>query len=273
MALIETLKPTAETWRVVFSRWLLYVLAMLPGMLSLTRHLDSTIGVRPWFQDLQTPLDVLSVKFLLAELSGGIALLAAGAFIIWLFQLAWLGGSIRVLDPNQPDIREKVFANGWPFLGRFVRIAIFAAIALAAMRFLIGKVFGYLSARAETEAWPLYESLITMNQWQAAVMFVAFTLIGIVVFWVRTFSVVQDRRDIRRLPWQAVKLLWRRPMLALLWQFILVCAVFSTHAIAIVCWRQSANDGLWIGVWALLLLLTAFIWQWRIRSAIAVLDD
>lgn len=273
MAVAEILKPTAGTWRVVISRWLLYVLATLPGMLSLTRHLDDTIGIRPWFQDRQMPLDTLSVKLLLAELGDGVALLAAGAFIIWLLQLVWLAGSIRVLDPDRLDIRKQVFSHGWPFLGRFIRIAILAAIALLATHWLVGKGFGLLSSRAETEAWPIYESLITMNQWRVAVLFIVSTLIGIIAFWTRMYSVTQDRRDVRRLPWQAIKLLRRRPVSALLWQFILVCAVLCTHAIALVCWRQSPNDGMWFGIWALLLLLTAFIWQLRIRLALAALED
>jgi len=269
---MEILKPIPGTWRVVASRWLLYVLAALPGMLALNRHLDETVGVRPWFHDQQLPLDTLATKLLVAEIGDGVALLAAGAFVIWLLQLAWLAGSIRVLDPSRLDIRKKVFSHGWSFLGRFVRIAFFAALVLFGLQWLIGKMFGVLSARAETDAWTIYDSYIVLNQWRVAVVFIAFTLIGIIAFWVRIYVVTQDRRDVRRLPWQVVKLLLQRPVFALLWQFFLICAVLSTHAIALLCWRQSPNDELWFGVWALLLLLTAFIWQLRIRSAIAALE-
>lgn len=271
MAVIDMLRPTAGTWRVVVSRWLLYMLATLPGMMSMSRHLNDTIGVRPWFQDLQTPLDMVSTKFLLAELGDGVALLAAGVFVVWLLQLVWLAGSIRVLDPNRPEIHKKVFSNGWSFLGRFVRIAVFAAIALFAMQWSISKGFGVLSARAETEAWSVYDGYVTLTQWRISALFVAFTLVGLIAFWVRIYAVTQDRRDLRRLPWQVMKLIVRRPLSAMLWQFALVCAVLFTHAIALVCWRQSSNDGLWFGLWVLLLLLTAFIWQLRIRLAIGSL--
>ncbi|HNP34275.1 MAG TPA: hypothetical protein PKK10_00370 [Woeseiaceae bacterium] len=271
MAVRKLLMPTAGTWRVVLSRWLLYMIATLPGMASLSRHLNETVGVRPWFQDLTTPLDILSVKFLLAELGEGVALLVAGVIIIFLLQLVWLGGSIRILDPNRPDIRRRLFSHGRPFLGPFLRIAIFAAIALVLVRFGLGKLFGWLGARAETGDWSVYTNFITLNQWRVALLFITFTLIGIVAFWARMMAVIDDRRDTRRLPWQALKLLVRRPVSALLLQFGLVCVVLSTQAIALVCWRQSPSDGLWLGIWALLLLLTAFVWQVRIRAALDVL--
>ena len=91
MALMQStlnmIRPTAGTWRVVLSRWILYVVATIPGLAALTMHLKQTVGVRPWFQDLATPLDMLSLKFLLAELSGGLPLLMLGALIIWVLQL------------------------------------------------------------------------------------------------------------------------------------------------------------------------------------------
>ena len=55
MAVIDLLKPTSGTWRVVGTRWLLYMLAVLPGMLALSRHLDDAlvsrklVGERPIF--------------------------------------------------------------------------------------------------------------------------------------------------------------------------------------------------------------------------------
>jgi hypothetical protein len=272
MAVVELLKPTSGTWRVVGSRWLLYMLAILPGMVSLTRHLDEAIGKRPWFQDLQTPLDVLSTKLLLAELGDGVALLAAGVIIIWLSQLVWLGGSIQVLDPRRPDIRKNVFSHGWQYLARFVRIAILAAIAMALMHWLVSKIFGWLSARAETHAWSVYDSYIALNLWRVSVVFVVFTLIGIVAFWARMLAVTQERHDTRRLPWQAVKVLVRRPLTAFLLQFLLVCAVLFTQAVALWCWRQSPTGGMWLAIWVLLQLLTAYVWQLRIRFAFSAME-
>ena len=57
--------------RVVLTRWLIYIFAALPGFMMLRSHLNDTIGRRPWFQDAELPLDYLSVKLLMAELSGG----------------------------------------------------------------------------------------------------------------------------------------------------------------------------------------------------------
>ena len=271
MAVMELLKPTSGTWRVVTSRWLLFMLATLPGMLTLTSHLNETIGKRPWFQELQPPLDILSTKLVVAELGDGVALLAAGVLIIWLLQLIWLGGSIQLLDPRRPDIRKKVFGHGWPFLARFVRVAVFAVIAVGVTHFLLSKIVSGLRAQAESQNWPVYDAFISLNLWYASIVFLVMTLIGLVAFWMRMIVVIEDRRDVRRLPWQAVKILVRQPLSAFLLQFVLVCMVLGTQAIALWCWRQSPNGGIWLAVWALLQLLTAYVWQLRIRSAIIIL--
>lgn len=268
MALVELLKPTQGTLRVVVTRWLLYMVAVLPGMLSLSSHLDETIGKRPWFEDLQVPLDTESAGFVAAQLGDGIALLGAGAAIIWLLQLVWLGGSLRVLDPRAPGVQTKVFANGWQYLARFLRIAIFALIVTLLLQFIIGKIFDSLSARAEINAWPVYTSYITLNMWKVSVIFIALTLVGVIAFWARVIAVADERKDTRRLPWQALKLLRRKPVAALLSQFLLVCAVLVIQTMALWCWRQSPNAGLWFGLWALLQLATAYMWQFRIRLAL-----
>lgn len=269
MAVVELLKPVTGTWRVVGARWLLYMLAVLPGMLSLSRHLNDTIGTRPWFHELQPPLETLSTKFVLAEIGDGVGLLGAGLAIIWLLQLVWLGGALRVLDPRAPGVQTKVFANGWQYLARFLRIAIFAIIATLILQFIIGKVFDALSARAEINAWPVYSSYITLNMWKVSVIFIALTLVGVIAFWARVIAVADERKDTRRLPWQALKLMRRKPVAALLGQFLLVCAVLGIQAMALWCWRQSPNGGLWFGLWALLQLLTAYVWQFRIRLALS----
>ncbi len=273
MAVMELLKPTSGTWRVVTSRWLLYMLATLPGLMALTGHLDETVGKRPWFQDLQPPLDTLSTKLLVPEIADGVALLGAAVVVIWLFQLVWLGGSIQILDPRRSDIRKKVFSHGWQFLARFIRVAVFAAIAVALTQFLLGKVFGALRAQAEAQNWSVYDAFVTLNLWYVSIAFIVMTLIGLVAFWIRMIVVTEDRRDLRRLPWMAVKILVRRPVSAFLLQFLLVCAVLGTQVMALWCWRQSPNGGMWLGVWVLLQLLTAYVWQLRIRSALSALED
>ena len=270
MAMIDLLKPTAGTWRVIGARWLLYMLAMLPGTLSLSRHLNETIGTRSWLQELQPPLDTLSLKFVMAQLSDGVGLLMAGVFVIWLLQLVWLGGSMRVLDPRAPGVQTKVFANGWQYLARFLRIAIFALIATLVLQFLISKIFGALSARAETQPWSVYDAYIGLNQWRVFVMFVALNLVGLIGFWARTIAVVDERTDTRRLLWPAVKQLLHKPVAAFAAQFLLVCAVLAIQATALWCWRQSASGSLWFGGWALLQLATAYVWQLRIRWAMQI---
>ena len=269
MAVIELLKPTTGTWRVVATRWLLYMFAVLPGVLSLGRHLDDKIGTRPWFHDLQPPLSVLSTKFVVSEIGDGIALLGAGVAIIWLLQLVWLGGSIRVLDPRAPGVQTRIFANGWQYLARFVRIALMAVIAIAILQFVIGKFFSGLGARAEVNGWSVYSAYISLNMWKVATVFVALTAIGVIAFWMRIIAVTEERTDTRRLPWQTLKLVASKPLNAFVLQFLLICAVLGIQAMALWCWRQSGSDSLWLGLWALLQLATAYVWQFRIRAALA----
>jgi len=268
MAVIELLKPVSGTWRVVGARWLLYMLAVVPGMLALSKHLDSTIGIRPWFQDLQPPLSTLSAGLAMAELSDGLALLGAGAAIIWLLQLVWFGGAVRVLDPRAPGVQTKVYANGWQYLARFIRIAIIALVVTLLLQLLIRKFFAGMSARAETGGWDVYDAFVMLNMWRAGVVFVALTLVGVIAFWMRIIAVVEDRKDTRRLPWQTLKLLVRKPLSAFAAQFLLICAVLLIQALALWCWRQSGSDGLWLGLWVLLQLVTAYVWQYRIRLAL-----
>jgi hypothetical protein len=267
---MELLKPTSGTWRVVTSRWLLYMLATLPGLMALTNHLDETVGKRPWFQDLQPPLDMLSTKLAVAEIGDGVALLGAAVVVIWLLQLVWLGGSIQLLNPRRPDMRKKVFSNGWQFFWRFIRVALFALIAVAVAQFLMSKVVAGLRVQAESQNWPIYDAFVALNLWYASIAFIVMTLIGLIAFWMRMIVVTEDRHDIRRLPWLAVKLLLRRPVSAFLLQFLLVCAVLGTQVVALWCWRQSSSGGLWFGAWAVLQLVTAYVWQLRIRMALSV---
>jgi hypothetical protein len=270
MAVIESLKPVTGSWRVIGARWLLYMLAVLPGMLSLSRHLDSTIGTRPWFHDLQPPLNVLSTKLMMAELGDGLALLGAGVAVIWLLQLVWFGGSVQVLDQHRPQARKNVFSHGWPFLARFIRIAVIALLVTLVLQLVISKVFAGMSARAEVEGWAVYDAFITLNMWKAGVIFVVLTVVGVIAFWMRVIAVVENRPDTRRLPWQVLTFLARNPLSAFGMQFLLICVVLVVQAMALWCWRQSGSDSLWYGLWVLLQFLTAYVWHFRIRLALNI---
>jgi hypothetical protein len=108
------IQPAKGTWRVVFARWGLYLLAMLPGLLVLTRELDQSVGLRPYFQELQLPLAVVDLRLLLAELSGsGMAILMLGVMVIWILQLVWLGGATHLFSAPRGQATNKVFRPGW----------------------------------------------------------------------------------------------------------------------------------------------------------------
>ena len=274
MALIQSaaniIRPTAGTWRVVLSRWALYVVAMLPGLFAMKRHLEQTVGLRPWFQDVEMPLDMLGFKFVVAELSGGMSLLMLGAFIVWALQLVWLAGAVQILNASKFDVPRKIFANGWTYLGRFVRIAVFSVIVIIAIHLALKFLFGSLATRAELEDWTVQRSLFDLNLWRALLTFTALTLVGTFAFWARVITVADGRRRLRRLPVLLLRLFARRPVSALIFQFAAIAAILFVQAVALWSWRQSGGGLAWLLLWATLLLVASWIWQLRIRAALAI---
>lgn len=274
MALIQSaaniVRPTTGTWRVVFSRWGLYVVAMLPGLLAMKRHLEQSVGLRPWFQDVEMPLDMLSVKFVVAELSGGMSLLMLGALFVWVLQLVWLAGAVQVLDSPRYDAPRKIFANGWAYLGRFVRITVFSILAIIAFHLALKLLFGSLATRAELEDWTVQRSVFDLNLWRALMTFTALTLVGTFAFWARVITVADSRRRLRRLPLLLLRLFVRRPVSALIFQFATIAVVIFVQTVALWSWRQSGGGLAWLVLWAVLLFVASWIWQLRIRAALAI---
>jgi hypothetical protein len=266
----KIIRPTAGTGRVVLSRWALYVGAMLPGLLAMKNHLEQTVGLRPWFEDVEMPLDMLAFKFVAAELSGGMPLLMLGAFFVWILQLVWLAGAVQILDASRFDVPRKVFANGWTYLGRFFRIAVFSIIVIIAFHLALKFLFGSLAARAELDDWSVQKSFFDLNLWRALMTFTALTLVGTFAFWARVITVADSRRKLRRLPLLLLRLFVRRPVSALIFQFAAIAAVLLVQAIALWSWRQSGGGLAWLVLWAMLLLIASWIWQLRIRAALAI---
>lgn len=269
-SVVNIIRPTAGTWRVVLSRWALYVVAMLPGLLAMKRHLEQTVGLRPWFQDVDMPLDMLSFKFVAAELSGGMSLLMLGAFFVWVLQLVWLAGALQLLDTSKNYLPRKIFANGWSYLGRFVRVAVFSILAIIALHLALKFVFGSLAARAELEDWTVQKSFFDLNLWRAVLTFTALTLVGTIAFWARVITVADSRRKLRRLPLLLLRLFVRRPVSALIFQFAAIAVVLFVQAVALWSWRQSGGGIAWLVLWAMLLLVASWIWQLRIRAALVI---
>ena len=272
--MVELCKPVKGTWRVVMSRWGLYVFAMVPGLFVLTGELNESVGLRPYFQNLQLPLDIVDAYLLAAELfGGGTTILLLGVAVIGVLQLVWLGGATLLLNSADNQAKQKLFRPGWQFLGRYVRIAIFSLVVVIAAHMGIKSLFAMLSARSEVEDWAFQTSMIGLNVWRAGVLFVALTLIGTFAFWVRIITVAENRRDLRRLPMIVIRLFLRRPVAVLLFQFAAIALVLSLQAVALVCWRQSSGGLLWPLLWVVTLFFTSWVWQVRIRAALGVLKS
>ena len=264
----------AVTLRVVMARWGLYMMAMLPGLLAMSGQLDEAVGRRPFFHDVQLPLDTLSLRLLISELSGGgMMVLLCGLIIVWLMQLLWQAGATRVLDPTLSPAPSKVFASGKPFLGRSLRIAVFALLGVIVVHLTIRYFHNAISAHAELQGWTVQQSFFGLTKWRAIALFAGLTLVGTFAFWARLIFVADDRRYLRRLPRMVLRLFVRRPVSALLLQFAAISIILIVQGAALVFWRQSSSDVAWLLLWMVLLLLASWIWQLRIRLALAVWRD
>lgn len=268
-------KSAPGTWRIVFARWALYVLAMVPGVMAMSADLKESVSSRPFFHDLGRPLDFLGLQLVLAELPGaGLGLLFFGAFAIWLLQQGWLAGATRLLDPSPKGklpVRWEMLEEGLRYLARFLRIAALALVATLFLLWAIGAVFSRLSAWAEVHEWSVEASFIDLNLWRLALILFGMTFIGTVAFWAKVISAADDRRYVRRLPWILIRLFVKRPVASLLYQMAVVGLVLGLQASALWSWRQSTGGlMLWLPLWLMLLFLASYVWQARVRSALLV---
>jgi hypothetical protein len=268
MVVAGILDRVPATVRVILARWFIYVLATLPGLVSLQGHLNDTVGKRPWFDDVEMPLSILNVRLVTAEISDGITVLMLGALLVWLLQLIWLAGAVRVLDPHADAGTKKVFANGRPYLWRYLRIAIFALVVIIAVHLGVKAVFNALATRAELQGWSVVKSYIDLNLWRGAILFVLLTVIGVFVFWMRVITVVTDERKLRRVPRKVLGVYRRNFGAAFLLQFAAVTVVLALQAAALFAWRQAGGGSAWFVAWLSLLLFAAWVWQWRVSYAL-----
>jgi hypothetical protein len=266
MVLGRLIDRLPTTLRVILIRWFIYVFAALPGLMALRGQLDEAVGKRPWFQDAEMPLDMLNVTLVAAELSDGAGLLMLCALLAWFLQLIWLAGAVRVLDPNAES--RKVLASGRPFLWRYLRIAFFALLAILVVHVGTKAVFESLATSAELQGKPLDVSIFDLNMWRGAILFFLFTLIGVFVFWARVITAATDEHKLRRVPRKILRVFRRHIGSALLLQFLAVTVVLALQAVALYAWRQAGGGTAWYLAWLLLLLVAAWVWQWRVSFAL-----
>jgi hypothetical protein len=268
MALTNLFDRVPPTVRVILARWFIYVFATLPGLVSMQSHLNESVGKRPWFQGAEMPLDILNLRLLISELSGGAGMLMLGGLLAWVLLLIWLAGAVRVLDPQAAADTKKVFANGRPFLWRYLRIAFFALVVVVSVHFGVKFLYTSLAARAELQGWPLERTYIDLNLWRAAILFVLLTLAGVFFFWMRVMTAMTDERKLRYLPRRIFRLYRKHIAAALLMQCAAVAGVLILQVTALYAWRQAGGGLVWFLAWLLLLLFAAWVWQWRVLSAV-----
>lgn len=274
--------PSRGTWRIVIARWLVFLLAAVPGVLAATSGLAGSIGRSPWFEGARSPLDVERTLVALREGSAaGAGALGVGLLVCWVV-LQWLtAAAARALDPARspaPDVRLELFEDGPRLFLRYLRVVAFAAVALLAGAWAIDAAFEAIGDAAARAGASLETRWIDLPLLQVLVNGSWASLVGVAGFWAKIVVAADDRRYIRRLPWTVLRLLARRPVSAVGFHLVCFGSVLVLQASALWSWRQSERTAVWIVLWLLLLFLAAFVWQVRVRAALLVwrgggLDD
>jgi len=268
---IEALKPVRGSLRLIATRWMLAILAALPGIFAARAALDDSAGRQPWFADAPDPLPLPQLMEILGQLGPAVPVLMAGVLVAWLVQLLVTAAAVEVLDPRRAPgpvrLWRGTFDTGARFLWIYLRISLCAAVLLVAGARIIGFVFEKLADRAEVAGWSATTIIFGMGISRVALLLAGAGLVGLFVWWSRVIAVGDGRRHVRRMVTMVIRV-WRR------WAFqglILPWVVGAVSVIAaaavLFAWRQSPGTGtVWFVLWLGLLLAQAYLWHWRLRT-------
>ena len=280
MALIflEATKPTRGTIRFVGLRWLLWIVAALPGIAAARGVLGDTVANRPYFAAAPDPLPLPKLLALLGELNAAVAALAAGVVVAWLAGLFLTAAAFRILDPRQhsADVRvvRTAFDTGAQYLFPYLRVALLAALAIAVGGRLIGVIFDALSDHGTVSDWSGKTLVLTLPTLRAVLLLGWVSCVGVCAFWCRAILVAERRRYVRRVVALLPRLLWRWPCHGLALHVVLGIVSLAIAAPVLVAWRQSSGGTTgWMLLWLFVLLVQACLWHWRVRAAGLVWAD
>lgn len=268
---VEALRPVRGSIRLIASRWVLAILAALPGILAARAALDESAGRQPWFTGAPDPLPLPQLGKILHELEPAVPVLMAGVVVAWVAQLLLTAAAVEALDPRRAPgpvrLWRGVFDTGAGFLWVYLRISLCAAAVLLVGARIAGIVFERLADRADLAGWTAEAIVYRLGIGRVALLLAWAGLTGLFAWWGRVIVIRDGRRYVRRLLTMVVRVCWR-------WAFqgvIVPWAVGATSVIAgaavLVAWRQSpGTGGAWFALWLGLLLMQSYLWHWRLRT-------
>lgn len=257
--------------RLIGLHWLLAILAALPGWSLGRAALTDAVGRRPYFTDAPAPLPLPQLVGLLREVPNAMwGALAAGLVVAWLGRLMLTAAAVVILDPGPAfgpvHVWRTVFDRGIRYVLPYLRVAVVSGLFLVTGATLIAGAFNLVLEHGETAGWTAKTLYITLPCGTGLAVLAWAAGVGVYAFWSRVVLVADRRRSVVGLIPVVWDLSLRRPMVFMVFHWIVSIASVALGAAVLVAWRQSSSGAaLWFASWLGVLLLQAFLWHWRLR--------
>lgn len=265
--------------KLVFARWLVGIVAMLPGTLAGIDALSSGAAAEPYFSGAPQPFPLLVFVEFAGRLPGGMwGLLALGAAVAWIVNQWLTVAAVRILDRSStaaPRVWRAMIDVGTQYLGRYLRVAAFAAAWLLGAVALVNRAFEWLADHGTLAGWSGQTLLLTLPMTRALVLLALASAVGTVGLWCRVIVVHGERHCVRRLHQVVPRLAWRAPVQGILLSMLLSAFSLAAAALVVLAWRQSGVGaiGLWLPLWLAVLLGQSYVWHWRIRTCLELANQ
>jgi hypothetical protein len=271
---LEALRPGAGSLRLVAARWMLSILAALPGIAAANAALSESVGTKPWFTEAPHPLPLPQFFGVLDEAGAVLPILFLGALVAWIFHQMLTAAAIEILDPRRTPGRVRLWRtlvdSGWRHLLIYLRVSLLALVCLVVGARGVTAVFGRLADRGVVEGWTGQTLIYTLPVVQVLVLLAWAGIVGAFAWWSRVILTQGGRRYVRRMLTVVPRLMWRSPLLGFLLHWFLATASVLIAVVALFSWRQTPGVAHsvaigWLIAWLVLLLVQAAVWQYRLR--------
>jgi hypothetical protein len=256
--------------RLMALRWLMFVVAALPGMAAGLGGIGESIGNRPYFSAAPDPLPLIPLVRMVELVPGPVwAALLLAAVTAWVGNLLLTAGAVTLFDParrGRPRIWRMVFDAGANNLWAYLRISLTALVLVVVGARVIAMLAEQILEHGQVAGWTMRSRfMLHVGRGLATVCWL--TLVGVFAWWCRVIVAADGRRRVRRL-WAVVpRLWWRRPFAALLPHLLLALFALLAGSWVLYLWRQSSAGTIgWALSWLTVLAGVTLLWHWRLRS-------